>query len=112
MKLRNFFDNLYEALISGDQFTRLKESTLQMVSTCLGRYEGRKIELENELDKNKNVMEERINSIFTNMENNLKSLEPSERKRLNQEVVAELVRRFEPDTVDAVVTFVGLKRYK
>ncbi len=112
MKLRNFFDQLYESLISGDQYTRLKTSTIQMLVTAIGRFESRNIELNNEIMKNQTIMEERVYSIFKTLESTAQALEPAERKRLNQEIVKELMSKYEPETMDVVLEVGGLKRYK
>jgi len=115
MKLRNFFDNLYEALISGDQFTRTKESVLAEIKNVIGKYLGRKIEIDIEISKNTNLMNTRMDSIFKSLEMQTKNFSPEEKANIYDEIWTYIVKvgNHDKDIESQVYLAIEkLKRYK
>ncbi len=109
MKLKDFLDNIYEAIIVGNQQERTKEYTIQSLRNVVGRYESRNNELVNEIIKNKNILEDKILSIFKTLDSMITNLPTPEQKEIGGDVFNFLTKTYKKDTVQDIMEILKRK---
>ena len=103
MKLMDFLGNIYESFISGDKIDRTKEYIIHSFRIAVGRYESKNIEIFYEIAKNKNILEDRLKSIFKTMDSMIFNFSPEEKKKINDDVIEYLHKTYKKETVKDVM---------
>ena len=103
IKLMDFLGNIYESFISGDKIDRTKEYIIHSFRIAVGRYESKNIEIFYEIAKNKNILEDRLKSIFKTMDSMISNFSLEEKKKINDDVMEYLRKTYKKETVKDVM---------
>ncbi len=103
LKFINFLGNICESFISGDKIDRTKEYIIQSLRIVVGNYESKNIEIFYEIAKNKNILKNRLKSIFKTMDSMIFNFSPEEKKKINDDVIEYLHKTYKKETVKDVM---------